>query len=300
MDDAVSAEPTNHALNASTDPALIQQMAHELEEVRRKLRVAEQQLAAVFEHVPYPIAIMDMHPDGQYFPVVANPVMVQLLGLATNASSEENDRLFSQETIEETRARLRATLEAGKPLAFEETIQMLDRTVWTQSLYIPIPGTDPGHHWVTIASFDISAQKRREQEELAARESIIERQALSLNELSTPLLAISDDVVVLPLIGAIDTRRAQQIIETLLTGISETRAKTAIIDITGVIVVDTQVANAILRAAQAAQLLGAQVILTGIRPEIAQVMISLGVDLGTIITRSTLQAGIAHSMRRGE
>jgi rsbT co-antagonist protein RsbR len=101
--------------------------------------------------------------------------------------------------------------------------------------------------------------------------------------------------MVMPLIGAIDSRRAQQVLETLLEGISSTRAAIAILDITGVPVVDTQVANTLLRAAHTARLLGTQVILTGIRPEVAQTLVGLGADLSSIITYASLQRGIAYA-----
>ncbi|NTV64638.1 MAG: STAS domain-containing protein, partial [Oscillochloris sp.] len=118
------------------------------------------------------------------------------------------------------------------------------------------------------------------------------------HELSTPLLPLANRVLALPLVGTIDSTRAQQVIETLLHGVAEHQASTTIIDITGVHVVDTQVANALIHAAQAVKLLGAQVILTGIRPEVAQTLVSLGTNLGDIVTRGTLQEGIAYAMRR--
>jgi rsbT co-antagonist protein RsbR len=86
--------------------------------------------------------------------------------------------------------------------------------------------------------------------------------------------------------------------ESLLKGLSSARGRFAIIDITGVSVVDTQVANALIRAAQAARLLGAEVVLTGIRPEVAQTLVSLGADLRDLTTCGTLQAGIAHVLAR--
>ena len=86
--------------------------------------------------------------------------------------------------------------------------------------------------------------------------------------------------------------------ETLLEGIGEQHASIAILDITGVRVVDTQVANALIRTAQAAQLLGARVILTGITPEVAQTLVQLGIDLRSVATRSTLQSGIAYALAR--
>jgi rsbT co-antagonist protein RsbR len=150
-----------------------------------------------------------------------------------------------------------------------------------------------------IAS-DITERKRAqaEHEERRQQAEVIRVQEALLRELSTPLIPISDTVIVMPLIGSIDSRRAQQVIETLLAGITESKAEIAIVDITGVSLVDTQVANALLRAAQAVKLLGAQIILTGIGPEVAQALIGLGADLGAMVTRSTLQSGIAFATHR--
>ena len=135
---------------------------------------------------------------------------------------------------------------------------------------------------------------------IQAREEVITAQKEALRELSTPLIPISDNVVIMPLIGTIDSSRAQQIIETLLHGVSSQRTRMAILDITGVLLVDTQVANVFIQAAQAASLLGAQVVLTGIRPEVSQTLVGLGIDLRGIVTRGTLQSGIAYAMSREE
>lgn len=102
-----------------------------------------------------------------------------------------------------------------------------------------------------------------------------------------------------PPIGSLDERRAQQVLDMLLHGVAGRRAQTVILDITGVPVVDTQVANALVRAAQSVKLLGAQVVLTGIRPEVAQTLVGLGTNLTDIITRSSLQSGIAFAAERG-
>jgi len=144
---------------------------------------------------------------------------------------------------------------------------------------------------------NVTERKRAEQmlEQNKLQEEQLQAQAAALAELSTPLIPISDQVMVMPLIGAIDSRRAQQVIETLLQGISASGASVVILDITGVPVVDTQVANALLQAAQSVRLLGARVVLTGIRPEVAQTLVGLGADLGTITTRSSLQNGIAYA-----
>jgi rsbT co-antagonist protein RsbR len=146
---------------------------------------------------------------------------------------------------------------------------------------------------------DITERKRAEEERAAHQEAIIRAQAAALRELSTPLIPISERVVVMPLIGIVDSMRAQQIMETLLQGVSAQGSEIAIIDITGVPVVDTQVGSALMSAAKAVKLLGAQVLITGVRPEVAQTIVTLGIDLRGIITRSDLQSGIAFAMQRG-
>jgi len=139
-------------------------------------------------------------------------------------------------------------------------------------------------------------QAEAEREERQRQAEVIRVQDALLQELSTPLIPISEHIVVMPLIGSMDSRRAQQVLETLLQGIAVNGAQVAILDITGIPVVDTQVANALLRAAQAVKLLGAQVVLTGIRPEVAQTLVALDADWATLVTRGTLQSGIAFAM----
>lgn len=147
---------------------------------------------------------------------------------------------------------------------------------------------------------DITARKQAEQAEARRQQEIIRAQALAIEELSTPLIPIADEILVMPLIGMMDSVRAQQVMHSLLSGLAASRGKFAILDITGVPVVDTAVANAILRAAHAARLLGTEVILTGIRPEVAQTLVSIEADLSNITTRGTLQSGIAYALgRRG-
>jgi rsbT co-antagonist protein RsbR len=148
---------------------------------------------------------------------------------------------------------------------------------------------------IACISRDLTEQRQLEADRQRARsqEEIIQAQRLILAELSTPLIPITDEIVIMPLIGTLDSHRAQQVMDALLHGVATQRARTAIVDITGVPVVDTQVANALLRATQAVQLLGARVLLTGIRSEVAQTLVRLGVDLRTVQTYSTLQQGIA-------
>lgn len=137
-----------------------------------------------------------------------------------------------------------------------------------------------------------------EDERAALQQQVIDAQRDALRELSTPLIPISDKVVIMPLIGSIDSVRSQQILETLLTGVTQRQSTLAILDITGVSMVDTQVAQGLVSAAQAVKLLGAQVMLTGIGPQLAQTLVQLSADLGGITTHGSLQAGIAAALGR--
>jgi anti-anti-sigma regulatory factor len=121
----------------------------------------------------------------------------------------------------------------------------------------------------------------------------------TLKRLSTPLIPISDRTVVMPLIGALDSRRAEQVMATILDGIAAYRAGIVIIDVTGVATIDTEVAGTLVRVAQAVRLLGAKVFLTGIRPELAQALVTLGTDLRGIATYGTLQSAIAAALAQG-
>jgi PAS domain S-box-containing protein len=168
--------------------------------------------------------------------------------------------------------------------------------VWVFDRGYFTPGPDGSAAHMVGMMQNINAMKAAENERLNMQAEVIAAQASALNELGTPLIPISKGAVAMPLIGAIDTRRAQLVMETLLQGVAERNASMAIIDITGVSVVDTQVANTLIQAAQAVRLLGARVMLTGIRPEVAQTLIGLGVDLGQIDTRASLQDGIAAAL----
>lgn len=139
---------------------------------------------------------------------------------------------------------------------------------------------------------------RQAQDLLAERDQAIAYQGRLIQELSTPIVPIYEGVLVLPLTGAVDSRRATQVMEAVLEKIVGNQADVLILDITGVPVVDTGVANYLIQMARAVNLLGAQVVLVGIGPEIAQTIVQLGVELHNIITRSNLQAGIEYALRR--
>ena len=130
------------------------------------------------------------------------------------------------------------------------------------------------------------------------REEVIIRQQQELLELSTPVVRLWDGVLALPLIGTLDSARTQVVMESLLQGIVETGSSIAIIDITGVPVVDTLVAQHLLKTVAAARLMGADCIISGIRPQIAQTIVHLGVEINDVITKATLADAFAIALRR--
>lgn len=130
------------------------------------------------------------------------------------------------------------------------------------------------------------------------RESVIARQQEELLELSTPVVELWDSIVALPLIGTLDSARTQVVMENLLEKIVEKEAMIAIIDITGVPTVDTLVAQHLLKTVAAARLMGADCIVSGMRPQIAQTIVHLGVDLSAVVTKATLADAFALALQR--
>jgi rsbT co-antagonist protein RsbR len=130
------------------------------------------------------------------------------------------------------------------------------------------------------------------------RDDMIIRQQQEMLELSTPVVKLWDGILALPLIGTLDSSRTQVVMESLLQKIVETGAPMAIIDITGVPTVDTLVAQHLLKTITAARLMGADCIISGMRPQIAQTVVHLGVELGNVVTKASLSDAFALALRR--
>ncbi|MGK3984400.1 PAS domain-containing protein [Sorangium sp. So ce136] len=197
-------------------------------------------------------------------------------------------------------AKEREVLASGRALRYQEVLDYGNQDYYFYTVKYPVRnerGEVVGVGGVVREDTDL---RRAEAERAALQEQIIAAQQETLRELSTPLIPLADGVLAMPVVGTMDGARAAQIMETLLVGISSQRAHTAILDITGVRAVDAIVADALTRTARAAQMLGARVVLTGIRPEVARALLELGADLTGIITLGTLQSGIAHALRPTE
>jgi rsbT co-antagonist protein RsbR len=133
---------------------------------------------------------------------------------------------------------------------------------------------------------------------VAAREQVITDQAESMLELSTPVVRLWDGIIGVPLVGTLDSARTQLVMEKMLDALVVTEAEHAVIDITGVPTVDTEVAQHLLKTVVAARLMGAECIITGIRPQIAHTIVSLGIEFGDVPTKQTLADGLAHALSR--
>jgi rsbT co-antagonist protein RsbR len=287
----------------SNDPQTVDDIA----ELHRRVAALEKQLAQarqerdefqeIVKHAP--ALISRLTPDGRV--IYMNVFSEQLTGYAAEEVIGKAllPVLYPGELMEPVHEYLRIAAEGGDVQNYELTIRSrngeLRQVVWSSFNRF---GPDGALLEVVSLGVDVTERRRSEAEQRRLQEEIIAMQAVALAELSTPLIPISEDIVAMVLIGSIDEPRAQQIMGTLLSGISKTRASTAILDITGVAGVDSRVANALMQAAQAARMLGAQVILTGIRPEVANTLVSLGTNLEGIVTRGTLQGGIAFALDR--
>lgn len=144
----------------------------------------------------------------------------------------------------------------------------------------------------------VVAERRREADERERLQAeVIAAQQAAIRELSTPLIPVLDGIVVMPIVGAIDTRRAQDILRALLAGIREHRASVVIVDVTGVTVMDTGVVNHLTRAILAARLKGARTIVTGLSDAAAETIVEMGVDFSGIETLSDLQTGLTLALQ---
>ncbi|MCA9683700.1 MAG: STAS domain-containing protein [Myxococcales bacterium] len=143
-----------------------------------------------------------------------------------------------------------------------------------------------------------AAQLRIQKHDLRAKVETIEIQAAAIRELSTPIMEVWDDVLVVPIIGMVDTQRSVDIMERVLAAIAMQGARCLIIDITGVDTVDTRTADYLIKIVDAAKLLGAFCVITGIGPGVAQTLVALGVDLSGVTTLRNLKQGLRACLRQ--
>jgi DNA-binding response OmpR family regulator/anti-anti-sigma regulatory factor len=147
-------------------------------------------------------------------------------------------------------------------------------------------------------SLELAERERADQQRAFLREEIIAVQRATLVEMSTPLIPITNRIMVMPIIGAMNEERAEQLLETALRGVHAHGANVVIIDVTGLKAMDEKVADSLMKTSGALRLLGAHAVITGIRPALARTLLASNVDLASIVTRGTLEGGIAYALER--
>jgi len=265
----------------------------EVSTLRERLQV----LDMVVQNSPTVIFVKDV--DGKYS--VVNKQLARLYGTTSEKLLGLSDAdFFPAEAAHEMRAKDKEAMTNEGPIQFEEIVPFNGGLHHYVTIKFPVRNIAGEVVGVCGIASDITELKRQEEERIRMREQIIAAQEEALRELSTPLVPIADGVVAMPLVGAIDEKRAELIVTALLDGVGQQGAHTVIMDITGVRTVDAQVAEALVRAARSVRLLGARVIVTGVRPEVARTLVELGTDLQGIVTRATLRSGIASALGKKE
>ena len=186
-------------------------------------------------------------------------------------------------------------IQSGQPLINREEMvqdQTTGETLWHLTTKVPLRDSQGQVTGLVGMSRNITAQKQAEAERERLQQQIIEAQQQAIAELSTPVIPIMDRIIVLPLLGSIDSLRARDITRTLLAGITQHRAKIVILDVTGVGLMDTGIVNHLNKTIQAARLKGAQTIVTGMSDAVAEAIVDLGIDWSGIQTLADLQTGL--------
>lgn len=257
----------------------------------QQLRSSEQRFRMLVENLPDTIMQMDTNGDivfaNRGFPGIPAEMLI--------------GKSLLEVTPPENQDMVRENMDAvlrGTAMHHESTGAGPDgRPRWYTTRALPVREGDLVTGMLSISS-DITERKRAEMERERLQQEIIDGQRAALEELSTPIIPVMDRIIVMPLVGGIDSSRARDIMRTLLAGISEYRAEVAILDITGVPVVDTGVAHHLNLTIRAARLKGAHTIVTGMSESVAETIVDLGIDWDAIDTVRNLQTGLVRALAR--
>lgn len=292
-----------HAL--AKQAALILDNTRMIERLRMSFKQAQEQsalLKTVLDHIPVSVILIDAA-TGKI--LLGNAWLDRMLGQHLDTDSVGTERVASYHMVQPgtdcplASADLpsqRAIRTAQVAVVEVDFLPLNSPRLRTEATAVPLFDDTGAVKRVIVLLADLTARKSSEEERARLQQEVIRVQAAALIERSSPLIPITDDILVLPLIGSIDTERGHQLLDTVLQGASQRGARVTIIDITGVRTIDTHAALALTNAALALRLLGVEPVLTGIRPEVAQTLVGLGVHLSAITTRSTLQSGIQYAL----
>jgi rsbT co-antagonist protein RsbR len=262
---------------------------------QEQLARSQVELQAIIDGSPVVLFVKDL--EGRF--ILTNHSFDSGFPHATGFAIGKKDAdLLPPEVAEQNRTNDQLALAARAPVRFEERIPIKGVFRTFSASKFPLFDARGEPYAICGIASDITELREGEEERSRLQAQVIEAQREALRELSTPLLPIAGGVVLIPLVGAIDEGRAALVLETLLEGVAAHRAEIAILDITGVRTVDASVALGLVRAAQAARLLGAEVILTGVSPQAARTLVELATDMRGIKTLSSLEQGVELAMKR--
>jgi rsbT co-antagonist protein RsbR len=195
--------------------------------------------------------------------------------------------LFGSKHCQTPECRMRQAIDNNESRSARNEVQMGDGTVYFEYYAVPLKDKEGNIMGGLEFIVDITEKVRDEKR--------LEEQSKTIREISTPTIELWDRVLVLPVVGVIDSMRAQQMTDTMLSKIKETSSKVIILDIQGVAAVDTAVANHLIKITKATRLMGCQCIISGISPAVASTIVQLGIDMGDVKTNSTLREALSDS-----
>ncbi|MGC9381377.1 STAS domain-containing protein [Streptomyces sp. MH13] len=269
------------------------------DEVRDFLRRRREQIAQRWADEPLFRAVFTVSRDEA---VEAGKAVVDALAQVADAARVEDPDAAGFTTVREQLARMGAARSrAGLSTAQVSSELAALRPPVENLLVADLPDASAEHARDCVTTLSVLMGTLRVvvmQTALSEGQALIDRQRLQLLEVATPVIKLWDGIVAVPLIGTLDSARSQVVMETLLESIVEQQARYAILDITGVPTVDSLVAQHLMKTVAAARLMGAECIVSGIRPAIAQTMVHLGLDLGTVVTRASLADALGYVLHQ--
>jgi rsbT co-antagonist protein RsbR len=282
---------TINALRADNE-ALRRRQAELEGELRRRDRVIQ----TLIDNVPGIVYVTDAAWTLRH----VNRQAAAMMGLAIEAIVGRPDAdFFPKEVVERWHENDRRMMASGEPRAVvEEHAPHADGVHIHESTKFPIRDDTGEIFALGGISVDITQARRAEERLRESEARIIDAQRDAMRELGTPIIPLTSDTVVVPVVGSMDPVRAQQLMEALLREVAARGSGTVIVDITGATALDAQAAEALVRAARAVKLLGARVILTGISPATAHTLVTLNVHLDEILALGSLQDGITYALKR--
>ena len=271
----------NPILDKDGEPVRVVKFATDVTEAKRQTAEYEGRMQAI-DRVQ---AVIEFELDGTV--ITANENFLRIFGYTLDEVRGKHHRLFCDPGYAESRDYAEFWQKLGRGEFDSGEFRRIAKDgseVWLQASYNPILDASGRPHKVVKFAADITEE--------------VQKRSLALLEMSTPVTKIWDGVLFAPIVGIVDSKRAVDIMNKALSSIADTRARTLMLDIGGVAVVDTAVANHLIKIAKAAVLMGCNTIISGISPAIAQTIAELGIEMGSIQTTSTIEAALRESITR--